>query len=114
MVNAQSVRRLALSFPDTIEVPHFELASFRVNKKIFATFDERKRRAMLKLSQAGQYVFCAYDWMVFFPVPGKWGKGGSTYVDLKKVKSVVFKEALTNAYRQALDKKSPGSKTKQK
>ena len=36
-VNLEQVRRLALSLPEASEKPHFHLASFRVNGKIFAT-----------------------------------------------------------------------------
>jgi hypothetical protein len=36
-VNASDVRRLALSLPQASEQPHFHLASFRVNGKMFAT-----------------------------------------------------------------------------
>lgn len=32
-----TARRFALSLPETTEEPHFELSSFRVRKKIFAT-----------------------------------------------------------------------------
>jgi hypothetical protein len=32
-----AVRRFALSLPQVTEEPHFDLSSFRVNKKIFAT-----------------------------------------------------------------------------
>lgn len=31
------VRRLALALPEAAEAPHFDYASFRVRKKIFAT-----------------------------------------------------------------------------
>jgi hypothetical protein len=48
---------LALSFPNTIELPHFKKASFRVNKKIFATLDVKKSLACLLLSQIDQSVF---------------------------------------------------------
>ena len=34
-------RKLAMSFPDVTEEPHFENTSFRMSKKIFATFDEK-------------------------------------------------------------------------
>lgn len=45
MVTIDSFRKLALSFPEATEEPHFEKTSFRVKKKIFATFDEAKNRA---------------------------------------------------------------------
>ena len=98
MVSINASRKLALSFPDTDAHPHFHLQAFRVREKIFATLHEKGNRVMLKLSPVNQSVFCDYDNTVFFPVPGGWGKQGATFVDLKKVKKDIFKEALTTAY----------------
>lgn len=52
---------------------------------------------MLKLSLIDQSVFCSYDNTIFFPVPGGWGKKGATFVDLKKVRKDMFRDALTTA-----------------
>src|SRR5258706_2957190 len=98
MIDITRFRKFALSFPGTVELPHFHLTSFRVNKKIFATYWPKENRAMLKLSLVGQSVFCSYNNIVFFPVPGSWGKKGATFVDLKKVRKDMFKDALTTAY----------------
>lgn len=98
MVTPDNFRQLALSFPGAEELPHFHLASFRVKKKIFATLWEKENRAMVKLPLVEQSVFCAYDEKVFFPVPGAWGKKGATFVDLKKVKKAMLKDALSVAY----------------
>ncbi len=69
MVDIETFRKLALSFPGTEEQPHFDIPSFRVKNKIFATLWAKENRAMLKLSLADQSVFCSYDNTVFFPVP---------------------------------------------
>jgi hypothetical protein len=98
MVNIETFRQLALSFPDTVELPHFELTSFRVKKKIFATYWPKEDKAMLKLPLIEQSVFCSYDHTIFYPVPGGWGKKGSTFVNLKKVSKDIFKNALQIAY----------------
>ena len=42
MITTDTVRQLALSFEETVELPHFDRASFRVNKKIFATMAEKE------------------------------------------------------------------------
>lgn len=98
MVSLSSFRQLALSLPNAEEQPHFNLASFRVKKKIFATLWEKEHRAMLKLPLVEQSVFCAYDKEIFFPVPGAWGKKGATFVDLKRVNKGMLKDALSVAY----------------
>lgn len=98
MVNIETVTRLALSFDEAMELPHFDLTSFRVKKKIFATLDVKNNRLCLMLSPVDQSVFCSFDKSVIYPVPNKWGLKGATYVDLQKVKKGMLKDALTVAY----------------
>ena len=98
MVSIAIFRKMALSFPETTEQPHFEKTSFRVGKKIFATFDSKNNRACIKLSEAEQDVFAVFDRSVIYPVPNKWGKQGWTLIDLSKVKKKMFADALTTAY----------------
>ena len=98
MVSTDAFRKLALSFPDTDEHPHFHLQAFRYKKKIFATLWQKEKRAMLKLSLIDQSVFCSYGIAVFFPVPGAWGKQGATFVDLKKVRKDLLTDALATPY----------------
>lgn len=105
MVSIDTFRKLALSFPDTTEEPHFEKISFRVKKKIFATFDEAKNRACLKLSEIDQDVFSSTDKTVIFPIPNKWGKQGWTFIEMKKVRKEIFLDALTTAYCEVAPKK---------
>ena len=45
------LRHIALSFPNTTELPHFEKTSFRVKNKIFVIYDEKNNRACVKLSE---------------------------------------------------------------
>ena len=110
MVNIETFRQLALSFPDAVELPHFELTSFKTKKKIFATYHQKTNRAMLKLPLVDQSVFCSCDNTVFFPVPGFWGRNGPTFVELEKVKKNIFKDALTTAYNNVAAIKKPGRK----
>lgn len=105
MVTIEAFRQMALSFQGSVELPHFERASFRVNKKIFATLLEKNYLAMVKLSLVDQSVFCAFDKAVIYPVPGGWGKTGATYIDLKKIKKTMLKDALTCAYQNITEKK---------
>ena len=98
MVTIKTFKTLALSFPETMELPHFDLTSFRVKKKIFATLSKEKQRAMLKLSSVDQSVFCSFDKTIVYPVPGAWGKKGCTYFELTAIKKEMLKDALTQAY----------------
>ena len=98
MITVDTLRKLALSFPEVIEAPHFEKTSFRVNKKIFATYDNTKNQACIKLSEIDQDVFSSFDKSVIFPVDNKWGKLGWTIIDLNIVSDDVFTDALMTAY----------------
>ncbi len=98
MVDIETFRTLALSFPGAEEQPHFHLPSFRFRKKIYATLWVKENRAMVKLSLLDQSVFCSHDRTIFFPVPGGWGRKGATFVDLGKVRKGMLKDALTVAY----------------
>lgn len=105
MVDIETFKQTALSFPGTTEKPHFEKTSFRVNKKIFATVDIKSMQACLKLSEIDQDVFSAFDKSIIFPVPNKWGKQGWTFVKLDTVPKEMLIDALTTAYCQAAPKK---------
>lgn len=105
MVSINSFRKLALSFPEATEEPHFEKTSFRVRKKIFATYDHVKKRACIKLSEIDQKVFSLANKSVIFPVDNKWGKQGWTLIEMNKVRKELFVDALTTAYCEVAPKK---------
>lgn len=98
MVTLKTFRKLALSFPETTEAPHHEKTSFRVKKKIFATYDHATNRACIKLSEIDQDVFSRTNKSIIYPVTNKWGKQGWTLVELKNVSNDLFTDALTTAY----------------
>jgi len=105
MVDIDFFRKVALGFPGTNEEPHFEIWSFRYKGKIFSTWWEKEDKAMIKLTQEQQSVFCAIGNEVFYPVPGSWGQKGATFVNLKKVRRDMFKDALQLAYEGVVNKK---------
>ncbi|MBT1690294.1 MmcQ/YjbR family DNA-binding protein [Dawidia soli] len=98
MVTFDYFREVSLSFPEVTEEPHFEKVSFRVRKKIFATYDAAENRASMKLSEMDQDIFSKADKAAIYPVQNKWGKQGWTLVELKKVKKKLFQQALLTAY----------------
>ncbi|OYU94167.1 MAG: hypothetical protein CFE21_17205 [Bacteroidetes bacterium B1(2017)] len=104
MVTLETFRKIALAFPDASEEPHFEKTSFRVKKKIFATYDAKTNRACLKLSELQQDLYSIAAKEIIYPVPNKWGKQGWTLVELSAVKSVLFKEAVATAYEEVAGK----------
>ena len=101
MISIEQFREMALSLPEAEERDHFGRPSFRVRNKIFATLWIREKRAMVKLSPVDQAVFCDLNKAIFYPVPGVWGKRGSTFIELNKASRSIAKEALLNAWQQA-------------
>jgi len=99
MVTIDQARKAALSLPEVEEKSHFNQPDFRVKNKIFAVIHEDKGYMMVKLSVIDQDVFCSFDKEVIFPVPGGWGRGGATFVNLKKVRKTMFVDALTTAWK---------------
>lgn len=100
-----TLRAIALAFPEATEDPHFEKTSFRVKKKIFATYDAVARRTCIKLSEIDQDVFSSIATSVIFPVDNKWGKQGWTLIEMDHVNEDLFKDALTTAYCEVAPKK---------
>lgn len=104
MITNETFRQMALSLPGTVELPHFDRASFRVNKKIFATLKEKDSIAVLMFSPLQQSVFCAFDKTIIYPVPGGWGLKGATIFELGKMKKAMMKDALRVVYDEIVAK----------
>ena len=96
---------MALSFPETVEKPHFEKTSFRVRKKIFVTLNADEDEAVLKLSEIDQDVYTKMSNGAIKPVPNKWGKQGWTSVNLIEVDPNLIKDVMKSAYCQVAPKK---------
>jgi predicted DNA-binding protein (MmcQ/YjbR family) len=105
MISIDTYRKLALSFPETTEETHFDKTSFRVKKKIFATYDDVKKMACIKLSEIDQDAFSAAARSIIFPVDNKWGKQGWTLIEMSKVGQELLVDALTTAYCEVAPKK---------
>lgn len=87
MVSIDEFRKSAMSFPDATEEPHFEKISFRIKKKIFASFDGKNNQAVLKLNEIDQSVFCASSENIFY------------------VRPEMFEDALIRSYENVAAKK---------
>ena len=98
-MTANEFRRLALSMPDAIEASHMGHPDFRVGGKIFATLGYPHRAmGMVALTPEQQALFVRSEPKTFTPVPGGWGKKGSTHVLLPTAKKSAVREALKVAY----------------
>lgn len=102
MVDLETFKAMALSFPGTTEAPHFNKTAFRTKARIFATIDTTLQKAFLGLTVIDQSVFSAIDPAIIYPLNNKWGKQGWTCVELKKVRKTILKDALSKAYKLAV------------
>ena len=99
-------RRLALSLPGAEEGSHFGNTDFRVGGKIFATLSlQREGYGVLLLSPDEQAGMVTDAPEIFSPVPGGWGRKGSTRVLLSKVTPDVLQGALRMAWQRKAPKK---------
>lgn len=105
MITIEQLRAIVLAFPETTESAHFHKVSFRVKKKIFATYNGKNNTANLKLSEIDQDVFSAFDRTIIYPVANKWGQQGWTTVELNSVGEDLLADALTSAYCEVAPKK---------
>lgn len=102
-MNNDTFREMALSFPGTVEVPHFDRTAFKVeHKRIFATLLEESMSANLKLPVNDQEVFCAIDNLHIFVVPNKWGLQGWTTFAIESISEKVMLDALYTAYQDVI------------
>jgi hypothetical protein len=103
-VRAATVRRLALSLPESAEAPHHDMTSFRVAGKIFATMPPDEGRVHVFVGEADVHAYCA-------EFPGAveelwWGKKLSgCRVELSRATAPLLRELLTEAWRRRAPKK---------
>ncbi|MEM9054798.1 MAG: MmcQ/YjbR family DNA-binding protein [Pseudomonadota bacterium] len=100
----EAFRALALSLPHTIEKPHFERASFRVDAprgKTIATLLEADATANVFLTVEEQEMLIAAEPAVFSKVPNKWGDKGATTIELAKTDEATALSALKMSWRHA-------------
>src|SRR5580704_18166179 len=92
-------RRIALSMPEAVEGSHFGHADFRVGGKIFATLGLiSEGYGVLLLTPEQQAGMVEDEPKIFSPVPGGWGRKGSTRVLISKVPRDILDAALRAAW----------------
>jgi hypothetical protein len=105
MITKKAFEQLALSFPHTEQVPHFDREGFKIiGKRMFATYLEKNNTANIFLTPGEQQLFCKMDKKNIYPVPNKWGEKGATIFELDKVSKEILLEALLSAYKHILKK----------
>jgi hypothetical protein len=106
MLSREDIRRTALALPEAYEEPHFHMASFRVAKKIFCTLHDPEPRIMLKLGAEDQHNLS--DGEVILPVPGAWGRRGSTFVYFERLEPERLPDLMRLAWATVAPKRLLG------
>jgi hypothetical protein len=98
MATPDDIRRLALALPEAVEADHHGMPSFRVCGKIFSTIHLAQPRMMVKLDPEDQFNLAAAHPGVVEPVPGYWGRKGSTFVWYEKADEALIASLLRMAH----------------
>jgi hypothetical protein len=111
-MKATDFRRIALSLQGAEEGSHMGAADFRVGGRIFATLAAEDRGfGNLMLTPELQAQFVQELPEVFLPIPGGWGRMGSTHIRLAKANEDVLTGALRTAWKLRVGKNA-GTKNK--
>jgi len=111
MISELQYIEIALSFPNTERIKHFDRIGFKVkDKRMFSTYLDRNNTANLFLTPAQQKKYCEIEPDNFYPVPNKWGEHGATTVELDTISKDLLIEALTAAYNEVNKKREKKKK----
>ncbi len=105
MITQNAFFKMALSFPGTQQVPHFDRVGFKVTgKRMYATYWAQDHTTNIFLLPAEQKAYCKRHDEGIFPVPNKWGEKGATTFDLSLVPKEIVMDALLTAYEKVKKK----------
>jgi len=96
--DAAEIRRLALALPEAVEADHHGIPSFRVKGRIFCTLHRDQPRMMVKLDVEDQHNLAEAHPGVVEPVPGYWGRKGSTFVYYERADAALIETLLRMAW----------------
>jgi predicted DNA-binding protein (MmcQ/YjbR family) len=98
---AADFRRIALSLEGAEEGSHMGAADFRVGGRIFATLASQSQGyGNLMLSPEVQADFVTEEPGIFLPIPGGWGRMGST----AEANEDILRGALQTAWQLRVEK----------
>lgn len=106
-MTAAAFRKLALALPGSHEEPHFDRASFRMGKKIFATLTADGAQVMVRVAPPERlFALLSGRPDVFFD-HGAWSvRHGSLGIRLAKVDPALMRELLVDSWRHIAPKRA--------
>ena len=106
-MTSKQFRAHALSLPEASEAPHFDRASFRIGKKIFATLTADGAEAMVRVSPRQRlYALLKEQPEVFFSYGGWTERNGSLGVRLGRAEVQLICELITDSWRLIAPKRA--------
>jgi hypothetical protein len=99
------IRRLALELPGTEVADHHGETAFVVAGKILCTIHTDQPRIMVKLDAEDQLNLAAAHPGMIEPVPGYWGRKGSTFVAYEEADEDLIRTLLWMAWTNVAPKK---------
>ena len=103
MANAADFRRIALSFEDAQEYPHFDRRAFKA-RVTFATLAPDELSANIKFAPDEQALKCTVAPDAFSAIDNAWGRQGWTRATLAALNEAELKAALETAWRHGAPK----------
>jgi len=106
-MTARVFRKLALSLPESHEEPHFDRASFRVGKKIFATLTAKGDEVMVRVAPPERlFALLGGRRDVFFDYGAWTARNGALGVRLARVPPGLMRELLVDSWRHVAPKRA--------
>src|SRR4029453_12251036 len=99
-----TVRKMALALPATVEQETWGTPTFRVRKKIFVMFSDEQREAWVKSTHDEQRALTQMDPETFF-VPPYVGPSGWIGGRFRSVDREEMRELITEAWRMTAPKR---------
>ncbi len=110
-MDAEDLRRIALSLEGAEEGSHMGAPDFRVGGRIFATLASQSQGyGNLMLTREHQAAFVEELPEVFVPIAGGWGRMGMTHIRLSAANEDVLAGALRTAWKLRLEKNAKSSR----
>ena len=103
MLTRADIRVAALALPEAYASSHFDVADFRVNKRIFCTLLSDRPQMVLKLDPEDQHNLADGD--VIQKIPNKWGANGWTYVWFERLEPERLAGLMRMAWAQVAPKR---------
>lgn len=105
MISPKQYHAIALSMPQATQGSHFEAVDFRVANRIFATWREDKRQAVVKLTPDDQTMMLETMPGTLSRLPGGWGLKGWSVLHLDAANEEEVRHVVTVAWRTVAPKK---------